>query len=264
MGGSVGCVLGVPGHADGQWRQRQGDVEEVQSEGGRVVGEGRRVGTGECGGYEADDVAAGGDGHGGQVAGEDDADPPLEGLLGQRGVERAGEPATTADRDVLGGSEPGRGQGFFGEVVAGPDGRHHAQTDQFFDLGFGIYVVDGSDLQIDPAVAECRSGLQLFGPEPERDPRRLLLGQLQQSGGSAAPTRSAAWRVKVLLRLAGSTPVPGLSSAPRLRTTAAASSRRAWARGVGAMVCPTLAGVGGQEDMLVDIAIDPADQRPIT
>jgi hypothetical protein len=35
-------------------------------------------------------------------------------------------------------------------------------------------VVDGSDLQIDPAVAEGRTGLPLLGPEPERDARCLV------------------------------------------------------------------------------------------
>lgn len=107
--GSVGCVSGVPGHADGQWWQCQGNVEEVQSEGAGVVGEGLRGSAGKCGGYEADDVAAAGEGHRGQMAGGDDADPPVEVLLGQGGVEGTGEPASAADRDVLGGSQAGLG-----------------------------------------------------------------------------------------------------------------------------------------------------------
>ncbi|CAM5410891.1 hypothetical protein SALBM135S_01442 [Streptomyces alboniger] len=57
-------------------------------------------------------------------------------------------------------------------------------------------------------------------------------------GASAATTRSAVCSVKVLRRVSGSTREPGPSSAPRRCTTAAASSRRAWARGVGTMAWP--------------------------
>lgn len=84
---------------------------------------------------------------------------------------------------MFGGSEPRWVQGLIGEGMARTDGRHHPERDQFFDLGLGVHVVDGSHLQIDPAVAEGRTGLQLLCPEPERDARRLLLGQAQQAGG---------------------------------------------------------------------------------
>jgi hypothetical protein len=108
------------------------------------------------------------------VTGKDGGDAPVEVPFGQGAVERAGEPASSADDDMFGGSEPCRVQGFFGEGVPRADGRHHPQRDQFFDLGLRVHVVDGSDLQIDPAVAEGRTGLPLLGSEPERDARCLV------------------------------------------------------------------------------------------
>lgn len=68
---------------------------------------------------------------------------------------------------MLGGSEPGRRQGLPDEGVTRPDGRRHPQGDQLLGLGFGIHVVNGSDLQVDPAVAEGGPRLQLLGPEPQ-------------------------------------------------------------------------------------------------
>ncbi len=57
-------------------------------------------------------------------------------------------------------------------------------------------------------------------------------------GVSAAPTRSAAWTVKVRRIAAGSIPPLGVSSASSRRTTAAASSRSSSARGVGTIAWP--------------------------
>lgn len=181
--GSVGCVSGVPGHADGQWWQCQGNVEEVQSEGAGVVGEGLRGSAGKCGGYEADDVAAAGEGHRGQMAGGTTLTRRWR-FCSARAVSRG--PVNRPRRPTAtcwAAAKPGWGQRPFGERMAGPDGRHHAEAEQFFDPGFGVHVVDGSDLQVDPAIAQGGSGFQFFGPDPERDPRRLPLGRVQQSGG---------------------------------------------------------------------------------
>nr|WP_236010039.1 hypothetical protein [Actinomadura physcomitrii] len=88
------------------------------------------------------------------MAGEHDGDPPVQAVLGQRGVQRSGEPAAATDRDVLGGGEPGGGQRALGERVAGPDGRRHPQRDQLLDPRLGIDVVDGpKDDGLDAGVA---------------------------------------------------------------------------------------------------------------
>jgi len=82
-----GCQA-IPIVKGGSWHR---DFEEAQSEGVRVVGERRGGGTGRCGGDETDDFAARGEAHRGQMAGQHDADPTLEVLLGQGGVEGTGE-----------------------------------------------------------------------------------------------------------------------------------------------------------------------------
>ncbi|VEG58718.1 Uncharacterised protein [Mycolicibacterium aurum] len=100
---------------------------------------------------------------------------PPKVVLGQRCIEGTGEPATAADRDVVSGSESSWGQGSLGEVMILPDRRHHTQCGEYLHMGFGIWVVNGTDFQIDPPVTECGSSLQLLCPESERDPRRFLL-----------------------------------------------------------------------------------------
>lgn len=103
-------------------------------------------------------------------------------MFGQGGVEGTGEAASAADHDVLCRGEAGGGQCAFGEGVAGADGCRHAEGEEFLDLGFGVYVVDGADFQVDAAVAQGWSGFQFLGADAEGDAWRFVLGQAQEAG----------------------------------------------------------------------------------
>ena len=99
--------------------------------------------------------------------------------------------------------------------------RRMRRLTNFLDPGLGVDVVDGPDLQVDPAVAERRARPPSSSARnPERHPRRLPFEPAQQPRSKRrADEIGSLHRKSAAKTRPDPRSHPGLSSAPRLRTT---------------------------------------------